>query len=125
MSKKQRAVAIFCVVISIAAFVLVALGGGMLRALQELFGTIGLGSDQDVFSSSLGMGVLAVYAAGTGLGFAALRWPLAMGIAMLPLGVCAFLFGGPVSKVYGILLFAAGAILIALCLRQRSPASTR
>jgi hypothetical protein len=44
-----------------------------------------------------------------------MRRPVAAGVAMLPLGACAFLFGGPVAMVYGVVIVCAGALLLAMC----------
>ena len=111
----RRWVAIFATCISVTALFLVLVGGGMLLALESLLSVIALSPGAGVLSYPLGAGVLVVYACGIALGIAAMRWPVAAGIAMLPLGACAFLFGGPVAMVYGVVIVCAGALLLAMC----------
>ena len=48
------------------------------------------------------------------------RWPMWVGAALVPLGIVAFLYGGPISQVYGVLTLAAGVLLIGMVLYTRS-----
>jgi hypothetical protein len=114
MNRLPRAAAIFVAVISIFALITAALGGGILLAMKGLVGVMTLGQAKGALANyPLGAGVFVVYACGIALSLAALRWPVATGIAMLPLGAVAFLFGGPIAKVYGIVIFCAGLLLLA------------
>ena len=114
MKNARRAVAIFATVISLFAMITAALGGGIMLAMEGLVGVISLGQSKGaLIDYPLGAGVFVVYACGTALGLASLRWPIAAGIAMLPLGSVAFLFGGPIAKVYGIVMFCARLLLLA------------
>jgi hypothetical protein len=121
MKSVPRAVAIFATVISIFALITALLGGGILLAMEGLVGVMTLGQAKGALASyPLGAGVFVVYACGTALGLAALRWPIPTGIAMLPLGAVAFLFGGPIAKVYGIVIFCAGLLLLATSRRRNA-----
>jgi hypothetical protein len=121
MNRVRRAVAIFATVISLFAMITAALGGGIMLAMEGLVGVISLGQSKGaLIDYPLGAGVFLIYACGTALGLAALRWPLATGIAMLPLGAVAFLFGGPIAQVYGILIFCAGLLLLGSSRRRNA-----
>lgn len=106
--------ALLAVVISIAAFALALLGGGLMAALSTVFAIVGLGGDAGVINYPLGAGVFAVYALGLALGFAAMRWPARAGLAMFPLALCAFLFGGPVAKLFAVGIACAGTMLLVM-----------
>ena len=113
MKNARRGVAIFATVISLFAMITAALGGGIMLAMEGLVGVITFGQAKGtLIDYPLGAGVFIIYACGIALGLAALRWPVATGIAMLPLGAVAFLFGGPIAKVYGLVIFCAGLLLL-------------
>ena len=114
MDKTRKVAAICATVISVIALSLVAVGGGALLALESLLNvaTVGRASGTLLHAYPLGAGVLLVYAVGIALGIAALRWTMPAAAAMLPLGACALLFGGPVAKVYGILMILCAIVLL-------------
>ncbi len=114
MDKTRNVAAICATVISVIALFLVALGGGTLLALESLLNvaTMGRAGGTLLQAYPLGAGVLLVYAVGIALGIAALRWAMPAALAMLPLGACALVFGGPVAKVYGILMILCAIVLL-------------
>ena len=121
MNSMRRAVAIFATVISLFAMITAALGGGIMLAMEGLVGVVTLGQSKGpLIDYPLGAGVFVIYACGTALGLAALRWPVATGIAMLPLGAVAFLLGGPIAKVYGLVIFCAGLLLLSTGRRRNA-----
>ena len=111
MKNIQKAAAIFATAISIAALLLATTAGGLMFALLGMLGPAGSASEP--LGSALGAGVLLLYACGAALGIAAFRWPVQAGIALLPLGVCAFALGGPIAKLYGVLIFLTGVVVLA------------
>lgn len=116
-----RVAAIFIIVVSLAGFFLALWTGGLVVALHELLGAIGLASrNPDASPYPLGAWTLAIYVAGGVLGFLARRHPLPVGLAVLPLAIVALLYGGPITRAYGVLLLLAGAALIGIFLRMRA-----
>ena len=116
-----RAASIFLIVVSLAGFFLALWTGGLVVALHELLSAIGLASrNLDASPYPLGAWTLVIYVAGAVLGFFARRHPLAVGVAVLPLAIVALLYGGPITRVYGVLLVLAGAALIGIALRLRA-----
>ncbi|MGH8666843.1 MAG: hypothetical protein ACREUX_21475 [Burkholderiales bacterium] len=116
-----RGLAIFTIVISLAGFFLALWTGGLVVALHELFGSIGLASrSESAAPYPLGGWTLLIYVCGAVLGYLAQRHPLPIGLAMLPLGVIALLFGGPITRVYGTIVLLIGIALIATVLYRRT-----
>ena len=115
MKTIHRVLAIFAAVISIIALITAVVGGIMLASLLSI---VTLGQITTANSYPLGAGVLVIYAGGLGLAAAIPRWPSAAGAAMLPLGAIAFLFGGPIAKVYGIAMIGTGALLVMTSVRR-------
>ena len=107
---------------SLVIFMLAVLGGGVLAAFGDFLRAIGLGSGQGkgmLDAYPLGFaGALTVYAGGAAVSLAGWKWPVASGAAMLLLGVIAFLFGGPLSKFFAVLIFCCGAVVLTLSLRR-------
>jgi hypothetical protein len=118
MSRIRITLAIFAIVASSAALILAGLGGGALLALRGLL-PLEFIPDDKILHYPLGAGVFALYAFGIALGITASRRPITAGITMLPLGVCAFIFGGPVAQIYGVVIVGLGALLAATGWRQR------
>ncbi len=114
MDKTRNVAAICATVISVIALFFVGLGGGTVVVLESLLNvaTMGRAGGTLLEAYPLGAGVLLVYAVGIALGIAALRWTMPAAVAMLPLGACALLFGGPVAKVYGILMILCAIVLL-------------
>lgn len=116
MKSVRKALAIFVAIISVLALIAAAMGGVVMESLAVLF-TLGRRSGANLYP--LGAAVFAIYSVGFGLALAVPRRPLAAGIALLPLGAIAFLFGGPVAGIYGIAIACAGAATLATCLRGK------
>jgi len=117
MNSFRRAASITAVAVSIVAFSSALLGGGVMVALSVVLRLFGLGADMGLSSYPLGAGVFVVYVCGMVLGVASMRWPLPAGLAMLPLGVGAYFFGGPIAKVFGIVVVCIGGFLAVAVLR--------
>jgi hypothetical protein len=116
-----RGLAIFTIVISLAGFFLALWTGGLVVALHELFGSIGLASRRAEASPyPLGGWTLLIYVLGAVLGYFARRHPLPAGLTMLPLSAIALLLGGPITRAYGVILLLTGAALIGTVLYRRS-----
>lgn len=118
MNRVRKAAAIAAVTVSAVAFLAALFGGGIVAALSGFFRLFGLGADMGLSSYPLGAGVFVVYVLGIALGLACNRWPLPAGLAMLPLGACAYLFGGPVAKAFGVVIVCIGGLLLAVVLRS-------
>lgn len=115
MSRVCRWLAILSAVFSAAAFLLALWGGSLLLAMHGLLAAIGLlAGQQEGVPYPLGVWIYPLYLIGFAVSLAALRHPRWAGIAMVPLGLCAALFGGPVALVYGSYLVVAGFALAAL-----------
>jgi hypothetical protein len=54
--------------------------------------------------------VLLVYAAGAVVSFVALSRPRLASVGMIAVGLCGILFGGPVAKIYGVIMLVAAAL---------------
>jgi hypothetical protein len=114
MIRARRVVAIVTAIFSVTAFLLALWGGGALLAVQSLLATVGLASSQqDVLAYPLGNWVFLVYALGFAAALYALRRPRAMGVALIALGVCALLFGGPIARIWGVVAILSGLVLVA------------
>jgi hypothetical protein len=119
-----RGLSIFTIVISLAGFFLALWTGGLVVALYELFGSLGLASrSQAAAPYPLGGWTLLIYVVGALLGYFARRRPLPMGIAMLPLSAVALMFGGPITRAYGVAVLLIGAALIGTVLYLQSHSS--
>lgn len=115
-----RSVGIVVLVLSLAGFFLALWTGGLVVALHELLGAIGLASRSEYASPyPLGAWTLLIYVLGAVLGCFARRRPLHVGIALVALGIVALLYGGPITRAYGILMVVAAAVLIGVVLHQR------
>jgi hypothetical protein len=119
MNGVRKAAAIAAVAVSIVAFSSALLGGGLVVALSGVLRLLSLGADTGLGSYPLGSWVFVVYVFGMALGVASMRWPLPAGLAMLPLGACAYFFGGPIAKVFGIVVVCIGVFLAAAVLHGR------
>ena len=116
-----RGVAIFTIVVSLAGFFLALWTGGLVVALHELFGSIGLASrSAEATPYPLGGWTLLIYVFGAVLGYFARRHALPAGLAMLPLSVVALLFGGPITRAYGVIVLLTGVALIGTVLYRRA-----
>ena len=118
MNGVGKAAAIFAVAISICGFALALVGGSVLLATEGFLRIIAPTSDPTL-GYPLGAGVFVIYVLGLCAGLAAMRWPFPAALAMLPLGACAFFFGGPVAKAFAIAIVCCAAILMASV--RRSP----
>lgn len=120
-----RGLAIFTIVISLAGFFLALWTGGLVVALHELFGSIGLASrSESAAPYPLGGWTLLIYVLGAVLGYFARNHPLPVGLAMLPLAAIAMYFGGPITRAYGAILIALAAALIGAVFYRRTHAQT-
>ena len=116
-----RGLAIFTIVVSLAGFFLALWTGGLVVALHELFGSIGLASRSESASPyPLGGWTLLIYVLGAVLGYFARRHPLPVGLTMLPLSAFALLFGGPITRAYGVIVLLTGVALIGTVLYRRA-----
>ena len=114
MNRTRAALAFLATLVSATAIILTTIGGSVLFALEGLLQILTLGQATGVLSDyPLGRGVLVLYACGIALGAIASRWPVSAAIAILPVGACAFLFGGPVAQVYGIVIACTGGLILA------------
>jgi hypothetical protein len=121
VSSVFRGLALFMIVVSLAGFFLALWTGGLVVALHELFGSIGLASrSAEASPYPLGGWTLLIYVCGAVLGYFARRHPLPSGLAMLPLGVIALLFGGPITRVYGTIVLLTGIALTGTVLYRRT-----
>ena len=118
MEKILQLAAGFSITISIAAMLAAFIGGSVMQVLVGIFGFLAQGNVAPGLGYPLGNGVFVVYLIGIALGVMAVRRPVLAGGAMLPLGACAFLFGGPVAKAYGIAFICTGFLLLGLGLRR-------
>jgi hypothetical protein len=115
-----RIVGIVVVVLSLVGFFLALWAGGLVVAMHELLGAIGLASrSADASPYPLGVWTLLIYVLGAVLGCFVSRRPLHVGIALFPLGIVALLYGGPITRAYGMLIVVAAAVLIGVVLHRR------
>lgn len=117
MKALHRALAIFVAIIGVLALLAAAMGGAIVESLAVIF-TLGRNTGVGLFP--LGAGVFVIYLVGIGLGLAVPQRPRAAATAMLPLGVIALLFGGPVAKIYGVPIVCAGTAILATFLRGKA-----
>jgi hypothetical protein len=120
MTSLGKAAAIFGAAISVSAFLLALAGGSILYSTEALLRVVGLRGDM-VSGYPLGRAVLLIYTCGLAAALAGIRWPAASGLALLPLGAIAFLFGGPVAKVFAVAIACAGMMLLISSRRTHAP----
>lgn len=108
----------FSIAISAVAIFVAFVGGSVMQVLVSLFSILALSDVTPGLGYPLGNGVFAIYLSGIVLGVVALRWPVAAGGAMLPLGACAFVFGGSVAQAYGIAIICTGFLLVGIGWRR-------
>jgi hypothetical protein len=119
-----RMVGIVLLVLSIVGFFLALWTGGLVVALHELLGAIGLVSrSDDATPYPLGAWTLVIYVLGAVLGCFVHRCPVCVGSALVPLGIVGLMYGGPIARVYGMLILAAGVFLIGMVLYRRRNAT--
>lgn len=111
MSSLGKAAAIFGAAISGSAFLLALAGGSILYSTEAFLSVVGLRGDI-ALGYPLGRGVLLVYTCGLAAALAGMRWAAPAGLAMLSLGAIAYVFGGPVAKVFAVAIACAGAMLL-------------
>lgn len=117
MKPLHKALAIFVAIISLLALIAAAMGGAIVESLAVIF-VLGRKTGAGLFP--LGAGVFVIYLVGFGLGLAVPQRPRAAAMAMLPLGVIALLFGGPVAEIYGVAIVCAGTAVLATFLRRKA-----
>ena len=108
-----RVGALLSLVCGACALLLVVLSAAAFGAVGWLFDLFGVHSDlwTTLNAYPLGaIGAIAVYVLGMALGFFALRQPKLPSFGMLLVGIVAVSLGGPIAKVYGIILIAAGVL---------------
>ena len=115
MSRGCKWLAIVSASFSVMAFFLALWGGSLLMALHSSLAAFGLlsGSDERL-PYPLGVWVYPLYIAGLAISLAALRHPRWAGIGMIPLGLCAAFWGGPIAQIYGWYMILAGSALATL-----------
>ena len=119
MSRFLRVVAVVTIRVSVVGFLLALWSGGLTIALQRLLGAIGLVSGgEEATSYPLGAWTLLIYVAGGTAGFFVRRHPLGSAAALVPLGVVALIYGGPITKAYGAILVVIGIALAAYAFYQ-------
>ena len=121
MKRIDRRGQILALAATVIAGAVAAAGGGMLYLVEAaLNGTLRI-----PMGSMLGgypvtwPAVLLIYAAGGVVGLLALSHPRAGSVAMGVVGLCGILLGGPVAKIYGVIMLIAAA----LCWRSGTPSS--
>jgi hypothetical protein len=98
---------------AVCALILVGFGTVTAAAFNVLFRLVGVDLMKGLDEYPLGVrGVLAVYAVGAALGWLALRQPKGSGIAMIVLAMVGFAFGGPVAKLFGLVLVVAALLCL-------------
>ena len=112
MNRLGKAAAIFGAAVSASAFVLALVGGSILYSTEAVLRVIGLRGDV-ALGYPLGRGVFLIYVCGLAVALAGIRWPAPAGLALLPLGAIAFIFGGPIAKVFAVAIACVGALLVA------------
>jgi hypothetical protein len=121
MSRVCRWLAILSAIFSVTAFFLALWGGSLVMALHGLLAALGLLSGADErLPYPLGVWVFPLYLAGLAVSLAALRHPRWAGLAMIPLGLCAALLGGPLAQLYGWYMTLAGGAIAALSVFDRA-----
>jgi hypothetical protein len=115
-----KAVAWFVIVWSVLAIISVLgirLVSYIFGVFFELFGAISPSSLM-LNQYALGYwGALSIYAVGVLLGFLALKYPLSAGALMAGDGLIGIMFGGPISRIFGLLMILSGGICIVSVLR--------
>jgi hypothetical protein len=116
--RAYRVIGVVVLILSIVAFFLALWTGGLVAAVHELLRAIGLVSaSSQATPYPLAAWVLLIYILGAVLGCFVHRRPMWVGGALVPLGIVALLYGGPISRVYGALILVAGVLLIGMVLR--------
>ena len=118
-----KAAAIFAIAVSTCAFLLALFGGSVLYATEGVLRVL-VPNSRPALGYPLGASVFLVYALGLGAGLAALRWPFPAAFAMLPLAVCSFFFGGPIAKVFAIVILCCASILMVSARRNKPAKAT-